>query len=165
MVDFIFLFIQIFCNIHFRTQIDILSCVPGSFWFYIIWFLWGAHSLPLIALPHLFNPFSGLLSTGIISSVTRPLNYASLIFYFWSPEIFLIGTLSASFLIRLSCLLIFGFALSINYTTNNWEQDAECAVIMFLVACGKAGALRRNGMGNRGAGKMTSSLDSVMGSG
>lgn len=40
----------------------------------------------------------------------------------------------------------------------------ECAAIMFPVACGKAGALRRNGMGNYRAGKMTISLDSVMGS-
>lgn len=124
MTDFIFLPIQIFCNIHFRTRISIHVCQnhfdPKSFDFSV-----GAHSPPLITLPHLFNPFSGFLSTGITSSVTKPLNYASLLFYFWSPGIFLIGTPSASFLIRLSFLLIFGFALSINYTTNNWKQGCR----------------------------------------
>lgn len=76
---------------------------PKPFYFSV-----GAHSLPLITFPHLLNPFSDLLSTGIISLVTKPSNYASLIFYFWSPGIFLVGTLSALFLIRLSFLLIFG---------------------------------------------------------
>lgn len=157
-----FLSIQIFCNIHFRTRVNICVCQnhfnSKSFDFSV-----GVHSLPLITLPHLFNAFSGFLSTGITSSVTKPSNYASLLFCFWSPGIFLIGTLSASFLIRLSFLLIFGFALSISYTTNNWKQD--CRVCCKHVPQRWGGAvLRERWNWNCDAGKMTISLDNIMGS-